>query len=258
VTTVRADADSLADRLRQYYTRYYRDVLGIPDWRALVRLREAEEMQERPRLERLRHLAGGDPLTGLVLNVGCGTGGFNVAAAEAGVRIVGVDADEDAIAIAAARGGRHVRAASEALPFRDGAFSLVYCFSVIEHVASVERTIAEMVRVTGRGGVVYVHTPNAWSLYEGHYKVFWIPWLPTVIGRVYLALRGRPTAYLGTLRRLTVRRLERGFRRAGMTAVQLPDGTAPRESTGRARAISRLYYRLAGIRPFIELLARKP
>ena len=256
-TAARTHADSLTDRLRHYYTRYYRDVLGIPDWRALVRLRETEETQERPRLERLRRLAGPDVLGGPVLNLGCGTGGFNVAAAEAGVRIVGVDADEEAIAIAAARGRGYVRAASEALPFRDGAFSLVYCFSVIEHVASVERTIAEMVRVTRRGGAVYVHTPNAWSLYEGHYKLFWVPGLPMLLGRLYLALRGRPTAYLETLRRLTVRRLERGFRRAGVTALQLADGNAPRESTGRARAVAGLYYRVARIRPFIELVARK-
>src|SRR5207245_1731412 len=79
---------------------------------------------------------------GPVLNLGCGTGGFNVAAEEAGARVVGVDADPDAIAICElkrrVRGGRYVRAAAEALPFRDGAFALVHCFSVIEHVESVE------------------------------------------------------------------------------------------------------------------------
>ena len=33
-------AVELRDRLRRYYTTYYRDVLGIPDWSALVSLRE--------------------------------------------------------------------------------------------------------------------------------------------------------------------------------------------------------------------------
>ena len=37
----------LRDRLRRYYTTYYRDVLGIPDWPVLVKLREVEEQQER-------------------------------------------------------------------------------------------------------------------------------------------------------------------------------------------------------------------
>jgi ubiquinone/menaquinone biosynthesis C-methylase UbiE len=194
-----------------------------------------------------------------VLNLGCGTGGFNVAAEAAGVRIVGVDADADAIAICAlrGRGGRYVRAAAEALPFRDGAFALVHCFSVIEHVASVEGTIAEMVRVTQPGGVMYVHTPNAWSLYEGHYKVFWLPFLPRALARIYLRARGRRTEYLGTLRRLTIGRLARAFRRAGVEAVELGRGEPARETAGPARAVAGLYYRLTGATPFIELMARK-
>ena len=257
MTTATETPAGLTERLRRYYTSYYRDLLGIPDWATLVRLRETEDVQERPRLERLRRLAGAERLAGPVLNVGCGTGGFNVAADEAGIRIVGVDADAEAIAISATRGGACVRAVSEALPFRDGAFSLVYCFSVIEHVVSVERTIAEMVRVTRRGGAVYVNTPNAWSLYEGHYKIFWIPWLPRRLGRLYLTLRGRPTAYLATIRRLTVRRLVRGFRRAGVTSLEVADGAVARETGGRARAVARLYYALTRTRPFIELVARK-
>ena len=249
----------LRDRLRDYYTRYYRDVLGIPDWQALVAHRDAEDRNERVRVERLRALAAAELAEGPVLNVGCGTGGFNVAAEAAGAQVTGVDEDAEAISICALRrrGGRYVRAAAEALPFRDGAFALVHCFSVIEHVASVEDAIAEMVRVTQRGGVVYVHTPNAWSLYEGHYKLFWLPFLPAPLARLYLRARGRRTEYLGTLRRLTLRRLARAFRRAGVTRLELGPGEPPREAAGPARAVAALYYRLTRATPFIELLARK-
>ena len=68
--------------------------------------------------------------------------------------------------------------------------------------------------MTRSGGAVYVHTPSAWSLYEGHYKLFWLPFLPRPLGRLYLRARGRPTGYLATLRRLTAARL------ALMRAVQ--------------------------------------
>ena len=171
-------AGELQARLRCYYTRYYRDVLGIPDWDALVEHRAGEERHERARLARVRALVGEALARGPILNLGCGTGGFNAAAAEVGASVVGVDADRDAVAICTLRGGRYAHAEGEALPFRDGAFALVHCFSVIEHVESVERTVAEMVRVTRSGGAVYVHTPSAWSLYEGHYKLFWLPFLP--------------------------------------------------------------------------------
>ena len=245
----------------RYYTAYYRDTLGIPDWSVLVQLRRQEETQERGRLARLEALLGAGALRGRVLNVGCGTGGFNAAAAAAGARVVGVDADADAIAICALRRGAGLgftRAAGEALPFSAGAFDLVHCFSVIEHVASVEATVAEMVRVTRPGGVIYVHTPNAWSWWEGHYKVFWAPFLPGPLARAYLTLRGRPTAYLATLRRLTVARLRRAFARAGATSATLHDDTPARESVGPLRTLTGAYYRVTGTSPFIELVVRKP
>jgi SAM-dependent methyltransferase len=253
-------AVELRDRLRDYYTRYYRDVLGIPDWQALVAHRGAEDRNERMRVERVRALAPAELAGGPVLNVGCGTGGFNVAAEAAGVRVVGIDEDAEAMDICGLRGGsgRYVRAVAEAMPFRDGTFALVHCFSVIEHVASVEGAISEMVRVTRRGGAIYVHTPNAWSLYEGHYKLFWLPFLPGPLARLYLRARGRRTEYLGTLRRLTHRRLTRAFRRAGVTRLEPGPGEPPRESVGPARVVAALYYRLTRATPFIELLARKP
>ena len=247
----------LQERLRRYYTRYYRDVLGIPAWDALVEHREAEARHERARLARVRALVGDALARGPILNLGCGTGGFNAAAAEAGAQVVGVDADADAVAICTLRGGRYARAASEALPFRDDAFALVHCFSVIEHVESVEATVAEMVRVTRPGGAVYVHTPSAWSLYEGHYKVFWVPFLPRPLGRLYLRARGRPTEYLGSLRRLTTARLARAFRRAGVARLEWAPGDPPRESLGPLRGVAAVWYRLTRATPFLELVARK-
>jgi SAM-dependent methyltransferase len=255
-------AVELRDRLRHYYTSYYRDVLGIPGWSVLVSLREEEEMQERGRLDRLRGLLGEAALRGRLLNVGCGTGGFNLVAEAAGARAVGVDADAEAIAICALKrpegGGRFVRAAAERLPFPDGAFDVVYCFSAIEHVASVGESVAEMVRVTRRGGLIYLHTPNAWSWYEGHYKLLWAPFLPGPLGRLYLRLRGRPSGYLATLRRLTPSAIRRAFARAGVNGLRFYDDAPPRESLGPLRVPIGLYYRLSGVSPFIELVARKP
>jgi len=254
-------AVELRDRVRRYYTSYYRDVLGIPDWAVLVGLREDEERQERGRLDRLRRLLGGD-VRGRLLNVGCGTGGFNLVVEEAGARPVGVDADAEAIAICALKqekgGGAFVRAAAERLPFPDGTFDVVYCFSSIEHVESVEESVAEMVRVTRRGGLIYVHTPNAWSWYEGHYKLLWAPFLPAALGRLYLRARGRPSEYLATLRRLTPGGMRRAFARAGLSDLRFHDDAPPRESRGPLRVPIGLYYRLSGISPFIEVVARKP
>jgi 2-polyprenyl-3-methyl-5-hydroxy-6-metoxy-1,4-benzoquinol methylase len=251
----------LRESTTRYYTAYYRDTLGIPDWSALVRRRSEEEIQERARLARLEALLGGGALQGRVLNVGCGTGGFNAAAAAVGVRVAGVDACAEAIAICTLRpeaGLGFAQAAAEALPFADDAFDLVHCFSVIEHVASVPATIREMVRVTRHGGAIYLHTPNAWSFYEGHYKLFWAPFMPRPLARAYLRLRGRPVAYFATLRRLTRSAIVRGFAAAGVSELTFYDDDRPRETLGRARALTGAYYRLTGVAPYLELVARKP
>jgi len=256
---------ALRGRIRKYYTGYYRDTLGIADWSTLVALREEEETAEAPQFARLRDLLSPTKAAGPLLNVGCGTGGFDVVAASEGMPVVGVDADAEAIAICAlkrrqlgGRSGAFVRSLAEALPFRDGAFGVVYCFSAIEHVESVARTLSEIVRVTRPGGFIYLHTPNAWSWYEGHYKLLWAPFLPEPAGRLYLRLRGRPTEYLRTLRRLTPGQLTRELRRHGVTDLRFFDDERPRESKGRAWSVLKHYYRVTGVAPFIELVARKP
>jgi ubiquinone/menaquinone biosynthesis C-methylase UbiE len=196
---------------------------------------------------------------GRVLDLGCGTG-RNLPLFGRGVRAVGLDPCHQSLLKARRRapGVPLVRARAEALPFRDGVFDLVYCFSAIEHVASVQDTIGEMARVTRPGGTVYLHTPNAWSWYEGHYKLLWAPFLPQALGRLYLRLRGRPTAYLRTLRRLTPGALERALRAQGVTAIRFLAGEPARESGGPLRRPLAFYYRLSGVTPYIECVGRKP
>ena len=64
------------------------------------------------------------------------------------------------------------------LPFRDGAFDVVFSNSVIEHVgdaASQERFAREVARV-GRG--FWVQTPNRWFPVEQHLMTPLVHWLP--------------------------------------------------------------------------------
>jgi len=255
--------DEIREGLRRYYTAYYRDTLAIPDWSTLVDLRLDEERRiEVPHVERVRRLLGDHVFRGRMLNVGCGTGGFNVLASEAGARAVGVDESGEAIAICGLKarkaGGGFAQAHAEHLPFRDSAFDFVYCFSAIEHVHSVEDSIREIVRVTRPGGVIYLHTNNALAWYEGHYKVLWVPLLPRPLGWLYLRARGRPPAYMmNNVWRPRRRRLVRAFRAAGVTDLTFYDDDPPRESGNRLWPILKWYYRLTGVAPFLEIVARR-
>lgn len=65
-----------------------------------------------------------------------------------------------------------------ALPFRDGAFDVVFSNSVIEHVgdaASQQRFASEVARV---GRAYWVETPNRWFPVEQHLLTPFIHWLP--------------------------------------------------------------------------------
>ncbi len=64
------------------------------------------------------------------------------------------------------------------LPFRDGAFDVVFSNSVIEHVgdaASQQSFAREVARV---GGGFWVQTPNRWFPVEQHLLTPFIHWLP--------------------------------------------------------------------------------
>jgi hypothetical protein len=65
-----------------------------------------------------------------------------------------------------------------ALPFRDGAFDVVFSNSVIEHVgdaASQQRFAREVARV---GRAYWVQTPNRWFPVEQHLLTPLVHWLP--------------------------------------------------------------------------------
>ena len=243
--------------LADYYTKYYRDTLGIPGWRDLVNVRLDDTAYEGQRLTALERAVG--PVRGKrLLNVGCGTGGFNVLAEQAGAEVWGLDESPDAVAITRARmrhGERALHAVAETLPFPDASFDLVYCYAAIEHVADARRSLAEMVRVMRPDGRLYLHTNNRWSCFEGHYKVFWLPWLPAALARVYLAARGRPTDYLATLRPLSRRECVDLLAAAGGRIVTDVDLGYGRPVGGPLWPLVRAYYRAFRITPYIEFLA---
>jgi 2-polyprenyl-3-methyl-5-hydroxy-6-metoxy-1,4-benzoquinol methylase len=101
----------------------------------------------------------------LTLDAGCGYGPFSEAAARRGAAVVSVDIGERLVALASARAAsRGVVADARCLAFRDESFDVVISSEMVEHTDSPERVIAELARVTRRGGLFVLTTPNrAWQ-----------------------------------------------------------------------------------------------
>jgi SAM-dependent methyltransferase len=107
-------------------------------------------------------LLDGRVLTGVrLLDVGCGTGPFSLAAQQRGADVVSVDLGLELLRVAREKGTRRpVVADAGVLPFPDGSFDVVISSECIEHTADPERSVGEMLRVLQHGGTLALTCPN--------------------------------------------------------------------------------------------------
>ncbi len=97
------------------------------------------------------------------LDVGCGTGEFTAALAQAGAQAIGVDVAQAALDRArAGHPGIEFRLVpiDGPLPLEDSSFDLVWASEVIEHVTDTARWLSEVRRVLAPGGRLLVTTPS--------------------------------------------------------------------------------------------------
>jgi SAM-dependent methyltransferase len=87
----------------------------------------------------------------------------------------------------------------EHLPFRDESFDVIYSTNVLEHVLEPEIVLQEALRVLKPGGYLQFIFPNYGSIWDGHYRVFWIPYAPRWLIKLYLRLLNHNPRYVDTL-----------------------------------------------------------
>jgi SAM-dependent methyltransferase len=186
-------------------------------------------------------LAARLPQGGRTLEVGCGTGGLLVAAARAGMTIVGVDIAARWLVVARRRLADHglsvplVAASADRLPWPDGHFDTVVADSVLEHLDDAGAAVREWTRVLHPGGRLLVWSPNRYALTTDPHLCLWglglMPraWLPR-----YLRLRGRRAWSPRTLSAAEARRMAAA---AGLGAVEVEAPAIP-EAWARTRPLA--------------------
>lgn len=127
-------------------------------------------------------------------------------------RLVGIDVSENICENRLVNDA--VRGDLARLPFRDGAFDLLFSKFVFEHLRDPLGSMREFRRVTKPGGYLVIHTPNRY-----HYVAAGAMLTPPRFHRWFNARRGRdeidtfPTAYRANDRRSLRRLAERsGYR----------------------------------------------
>lgn len=111
------------------------------------------DMYVEPRALAMRLLGSGD---GRLLDVGCGSGAHTAAYANAGWRVVGVDASRRLLGLARSRGVETVLADAAALPFADASVDAAVATWIHTDVDDFSAVLREVARVL-RAGAPFVY-----------------------------------------------------------------------------------------------------
>lgn len=125
------------------------------------------------------------PLKGLkILDIGCGGGLVSEPLARMGANVTGIDADKTAIKVAsehAKTSGLKIDYKAESTDSLKGQFDAVLALEIVEHVASVDKFVDEVVSLCKPGGLVIFSTLNrtpksfALGIVAAEYILRWVP-----------------------------------------------------------------------------------
>lgn len=89
--------------------------------------------------------------------------------------------------------------------FERETFDVVYSNQVLEHVHCIESVLKEAKRVLKSQGMIYMAMPHYLSYYEGHYHVFWLPYLllNKSIAKYYIKMRKMDENFIDELNFIT-------------------------------------------------------
>jgi SAM-dependent methyltransferase len=133
-----------------------------------------------------------------LLEIGVGSGAIAAhlaRAVEPGGEVQGVDVRDLRVVT---EGFRFSVVEGTTLPFADGFFDVVVSNHVLEHVGRRQEQLAhlrEIARVLKDDGLVYLATPNRWTLVEPHYHLPLLSWLPERARSPYVRLARRGRVY---------------------------------------------------------------
>lgn len=195
-----------------------------------------------------------------VLDLGAGMGGFAVALAREGGRVIALEFNAAYGPIIHLRGRRYgldlpvTRGAGERLPFPAHSFDLVCAWDVLEHVQDPRALLQEARRVLEPDGAVLLTVVNRWAFQDPHYHLPLVNWLPRSWAERWIrrALRSKDQASFADRQALSelhyysyraFRRLaaEVGFRVEDVQENRLIEGTlvSPRPWRRRLRQLLR-------------------
>jgi ubiquinone/menaquinone biosynthesis C-methylase UbiE len=141
--------NSYNNLLIEYYKKYYKDTLGIPDFDFYIQQRLKEDDTYLATIKRFKHLIPFFYLSKKnkkVLIDGAGTGQELISFLKMGYNTYGIEPNHDAIQIIKCKCNKYqfdadriIKAYAESLPFKNSFFDLVWSWTVLEHVKDYKK-----------------------------------------------------------------------------------------------------------------------
>lgn len=79
---------------------------------------------------------------------------------------------------------------AEAMPFENNSMQVILMESILEHVDSPQKSLAEAYRILIPGGVLYVSTTNRWKFsltgHNGEFRTKFYNWFPDIVKESYV------------------------------------------------------------------------
>lgn len=138
-----------------------------------------------------------------LLEIGCGYSLFLAICKQKGINAVGIEPATQEFYQHTLKISREVlkrsgiktnivkKGIGEDIPFKKDTFDAVVSLYTLEHVQNMKKVLQESLRVLKPQGYIYMIVPNYGSFWEGHYGIFWIPYLPKILAGFYVRLWGK-------------------------------------------------------------------
>mgnify|MGYP001561701852 CR=1 FL=1 len=150
-------------------------------------------------LEASKRYLNKPPKSVSVLDVGSGHGEYSTEMAKFFWNVTGVEPFEDAYKTAVQKKGESKNLKffhSKIEDFKSKTkFDLVTHFTVFEHMSTPKQGFDRIFSLLNKNGIIYLTAPNKYWLFEQHYGLPFLSWLPLPIANKYLELTKGKKSY---------------------------------------------------------------
>ena len=111
--------------------------------------------------------------TGMLLDVGAGTGSFSNTMQKAGWEVTGLEPDSSAREMALSKYGLILQTTDNLFSFANEKFDIITMWHVLEHVHDLNGYLSQFYKIIKSGGRLIIAVPNYTSFDAKVYKEFW-------------------------------------------------------------------------------------